>query len=453
MKMSQWVIAAVALAALVFVMVFAGQYIGTSGPSGPVGPAPVAQAELYFPVKQGPQTGAHHNEEKSRGFQDYYFFNTRDKAVKVGLNRTSCRCSAVEVHVLPGDGVLWAAGHAAALLAAAPAGVVGVSFAERAMLADAAKKAEGHEMLSRVETAEVPAGAAGWVRLGFHSEKAGSNNLSAGLWFDGPDGKMATLETTVVTDEAFRVPPRLDASILTAEQLAKGVSFDLFVVSSTRTTLNLVAHAVNTGASPKADPFVVGTPERQGPAEVARVNAEYAKGGSTIGCVYRIPVTLNAVSADGTTPFEVGPFRRTIVIRCPDLPGSPEPKSVIVIGRVRGIVEIGNDDDSGLVSFGPFPKTRGKTANITLSSFAAGLELTFDRDKTAPFLTATVPAPELIADRTTWQVKVAVLANKASGQFPRSGDPQYEDAALYFKARVGKTTHSVRVGVLGTATE
>src|SRR4051812_44010200 len=100
MKDSQWTVAVIVLAALVFVAVFVGQYLG-SGPPSPASPgAPgreAADVELTFTSKTMPTavvlppeaTGGEPREmllpleveEKEKGHQDFYFLNHNESPV------------------------------------------------------------------------------------------------------------------------------------------------------------------------------------------------------------------------------------------------------------------------------------------------------------------------------------------------------------------------------------
>ncbi len=63
------------------------------------------------------------------------------------------------------------------------------------------------------------------------------------------------------------------------------------------------------------------------------------------------------MSKDGTTPFDLGPLARGINLSCPDVSG--EPKQVVVRGRVRGIVEIGTEEEGGEINLHSFRSSLG----------------------------------------------------------------------------------------------
>ena len=66
-------------------------------------------------------------------------------------------------------------------------------------------------------------------------------------------------------------------------------------------------------------------------------------GNSRIQSAYRIPITLKPVAPDGKTPFDLGHFRRRILISASDV--EIDPRSVLIRGRIRGLVELGEDDE------------------------------------------------------------------------------------------------------------
>jgi hypothetical protein len=162
-------------------------------------------------------------------------------------------------------------------------------------------------------------------------------------------------------------------------------------------------------------------------------------------------VTLNALAQDGT-PFDIGPFYRRVTLSCPDL--FSEPKHVTIHGRVRGVVEIGNDQDGSEINFSTFARTKGKTDKIHLQSEVPGLTLEFDDKRTPSYLTARLSPLTKQAGRQTWVLRATVLPGQASGVFPRRDDPLFEDSAIYLKAsEPGKRIRWVRIAVQGTASE
>ena len=173
----------------------------------------------------------------------------------------------------------------------------------------------------------------------------------------------------------------------------------------------------------------------------------------SVRCAYRVPIFLRAVAADGKTPFDIGPFRRRVLVGSPDVKG--DAKSVLVTGRVLGVIEIGTDVDRGGVNFRDFLRSKGQTESINLENRGQKIELAIDRQRTASFLEAeievvTPPPPGLLQ---AWTLRARISAFKADGEFPRREDPIYEDSAIYLKVTTpGKPPRSIRIPVTGRAT-
>src|SRR5262249_26470327 len=157
----------------------------------------------------------------------------------------------------------------------------------------------------------------------------------------------------------LRAMPELSFGTVSDGELTDGVRSDLLCWSSTRRDFRLRIQ-VSPTRKKGYDPFVVGTPVRV-PAEqfrrmldqqlrpTGREQEETGKG--QLLCAYRVPIPLRAFAADGT-PFDVGPFRRQVLLSSPDM--DVEGVTVRVHGRVRGLVDIGGDEESGGIDFRSF---------------------------------------------------------------------------------------------------
>ncbi len=457
MKKSQWILAAVVLAGLISVVTYAMNYLGSSGPSV-VDPTIQTTREIVYLDKVSP-FGILEREERTRGFVDYWFYNPNEEAVQVGLYHKNCQCGSLEVFTLPEERRPWIARTATAFLCARPLGPLHSISLYWLGLNQIQEGVEGKELLEKLEKTPVAAGAIGWTRLGW-SERKGKQSLKAEMWFDNPTtGKTGTVTVALYFHEPLRVVNTLRIRPLHDKDLEGGVRESIVVWSSTRSSLDIEAISPPPRGSAQSDPFVVGKPERMTPAEMfalAKANnegaamAESTRGG--VQCAYRIPITLLAMAADGKTPFDIGPFRRTVTISSPDVTG--EAKTVLVMGRVQGVIRLGNEDEEGGVNFRNFPRHRGKTESITLEVYDPGLELSFDRKRSSPFLDAELepvtPAP---VGFQAWVMRAKVLPDKVDGHFPRGKDPLYEDSAIYLNVESpGKPPRSIRVPVTGRAT-
>jgi hypothetical protein len=127
----------------------------------------------------------------------------------------------------------------------------------------------------------------------------------------------------------------------------------------------------------------------------------------------------------------------------------------MVTGRVRGVVEIGNDDNASGVNFRTFPGRIGARERLTLQSDVPGLELRFDRKRTSEFLDAQLKGPVKASEtRRVWTLQAEARKGIVRGPFPRRGDPNYEDSAIYLEVLVpGKPPRPIRIPAQGTANE
>ena len=106
-----------------------------------------------------------------------------------------------------------------------------------------------------------------------------------------------------------------------------------------------------------------------------------------------------------------------MTVSSPEVPG--DPKQVTVTGRVRGDIDIGNDEN-GEINFSSFPGRTGKRMTISLQSDVPGLTLEFDRKRTPEFLTAVLGKPEKINGeaRQVWSLRAEVIPGKMWGSSP-----------------------------------
>jgi hypothetical protein len=315
------------------------------------------------------------------------------------------------------------------------------------------------EILHDAEFVEVPPGAVGWVRMNFKGEKLGKVGLGARLWMDSKEaGKEAVLELRLVFYEPLRIRTSLPFGTLRDQELEAGVTQYILCWSSTRPSLDLTSKlAFSRG--PKSDPFVLGAPEKLNDSDTAKLAKEInASGehqdllGGQVVCGYRIPVTLKAYASDGT-PFDVGPFRRRVLVSSRD--SAREPKSVLLSGRVNGIIDLGTDEEGGMIQFRVFPRSLGKRESIPLTSDVKDLELLeVDHKRTWSALKATIVSPKKGGEGLqVWTLRVEVKPDSVWGLFPRRDEATLEDCAVYLIAHVkGKTPQPVRIAVTGTAT-
>jgi len=465
---SQWVMAIVALAGLVFVVTFAMNYLGSrTGPDRGEQPREPLELQFFIPrttVPANEEDSPLEMEERGTNHQDFWFVNGNDEAVTVGLIKLGCRCSSVELFQLPSGSRARLARVAASIYPIRAAGVLPALTVMAAGLQAAQKGVAGHELLVREDSVTIEPGALGWVRLHWRGDQPGHKSLVAQLWMDDPKGKTADLQVRVVFHRPMRLLPELRFGVVKDEDLVKGVTGHLLVWSSTRHELHLEAKATGGRDKPASDPFVVGKPirvtaERFRPLldrqlQKVRLAIDELPPGQ-IQCAYLVPITLKALAADGKTPFDLGPFRRRVRVKSSD-DGVPE-LYAFVQGRVRGLVDIEGDEETGGVNFKEFPAKEGvhkrKASAIRISSEQTDLTLRVNERRKPEYLDAELIRQEKRDDKQIWELKVWVKAGKASGPFPRHEDPLYEDSAIYLEARIGsgKMTRLIRVPVNGNA--
>jgi hypothetical protein len=479
MKHAQWTVAAIVLAAMVFVITFAMNYLGGGHGGGRSSLGGDQELVLTFPVGQiagPPVMPALPCEEKSKYHYDFWFRNDNDTDLAVGLDRKNCKCASVEVYILPSGGYGGQRPLETALASTLGQNPLTMLINYVSTLVSLQQGIQGHELLQRHERVVVPAGRHGWVRVRWTADRPGFQTAQATMWMGNPEtGKTTELEVRarnyeplrMAADDAFgnRRTDLLTFGTVQAEDLRKrgkeGLTRYIYCWSSTRPRFRLEALSQRLRGTANSDPFEVGTPIPLTSAEVTEQERKNngpkpaaGQGNPPTGPVlvgYKVPVTLKAVARDGKTPFDIGPFLRAVVLSSPDVDG--EPKVVLVRGRVLGVVSVGIEDEEGYLNFLSFPSSEGRSARTNVVSEVEGLTLDFDRSRTPTFLDARLSGPEKLgATRREWQLHVKVLKGKVLGSFPRRGDPLLEDSAVYLIAKVpGQPPRPIRIAVRGTA--
>jgi hypothetical protein len=475
MKQTQWTVALCALAALVFGITFAMNYLANPTGHRSIGPTPdpEPQGELTFAAKHAPllrqDTGTDRLspddaarvlecEEKKPSYQDFWFRNDTDRPIRTGLDAKGCTCSSVGLAVLPDkarDQLL--AGAIGWRGLGGRQGVLGLVVPMAATLQIVQAQTDPKELTTRVEHVDVPPHAFGFVRLGWTGKRAGRQGMEATLWMGEQERQPLGLSARVLFHEAMQVAPQMiDGLGLSDEDLTKGKEIELHVWSATRPHFRLRARLANPqGGKPESDPVRVGRPVALRGEELERLEALYTvpQGKGQVLSAYRVVVALRAVAADGTG-FDLGRFRREVVISSPDEGISPI--SVNLRGRVHGLVRVGADNE--LLSFGQFRRGRGAKRDVTLFSSMPGVELKFDRTRTPKWLTAKLSKPTPgTGGRPSWTMMTEVLGGEGGpdGPFPSPERGPFHDAAIYLLATVpgGKpAVRTVRIEVYGSAT-
>jgi hypothetical protein len=483
MKPAQWLLALVVLVVMVFLITFAMNYVGDSGDnkSGGNDPKqPPSYARLKFTDRKHPPEGGapyEYQEFRQPGSHDFWFENDNAEPVKVGVEAKNCTCAGVELFVVP-ESERWkerqkqVAKAAAEQMGTAPVGVglpnLLVAALPRAVgkdpeLARLEEAATPVSLLDKTESATVPPGAVGWVRVRWSAtETKGPKMLKATLWFGASGAGQLDLETRISFLPALRV---VETDMVVGKMPSQPLGLanlpyrDEFICwSSTRGDFEPEAKILTHAGRPEDDPFTIGKPERLTEKERAELEKDLDTKNEKVLCAWRVPMTLGERGPGGKSALDLGPMRRRVELR---IKGDPdvEPIEVKFSAVIKGDVQV-DQRTPGRLDFGPFTQANGsKTETVQLSTVVPGVTLAIDAKRSSPFLEAKLPdQPATAGGRITWDLKISVPPGKASGFFPRDDDPTYQDSAVYVKVipPAGPDAgppRSIRIPVMGTATD
>ncbi|HTU89636.1 MAG TPA: hypothetical protein VMF69_06025 [Gemmataceae bacterium] len=463
MKPAQWT-AVLILALMVGGISFISVYLGGANRGGVALPSET-QPSLSFPIKLFPQEGekAPITEVRHTGHQDFWFTNPSGQDVDVGLIRKNCKCSEVEITVA-------AASFQAQLIRLAvtqalppPSEPANLSILAAACYGehwDRLVREDGatSKMLTEVNSATVPAGAIGRVRLSWRREQKEILNTYAELWMGQRGGSVsARLETNVRISEPLELSKDLSIAAVSEralEAMKKGLRATIVCYSLTRPAFDIQAKMLHRRLPAESDPVELGEPIPLTPAELLLLEKSAQMHMLTVLSGYRIPLRVRARAKDGT-PIEWGHFHRVVQLSSSD--DSIEPAQVKVTGEVLGDITVGGGTEAGMIDLGPFPRSRGAHGKILLQSDEKGIDLELDAARKPEYLNAALGKPkETGGGHRQWVLSVEVPPNAAFGEFPRADDPVYRDSAIYVKTTLGKTRtsqRSMRIPVLGVAND
>jgi hypothetical protein len=471
----QWTGAVIILAAMVFVLTFAMNYLGGKSKTE----EPVQQAlQLTFRSPSMPQEmPPPRTEEHQSAHWNFWFENRNDRDVKIGLlgKLPRCKCLDVELFLLPESHApllaLPVAGRVG-LLAGNPLAPLGASLTDKAavllgnwgslpvqgqgavedsMAADAVgKDLKGVPVTEESETT-VPAGARGWVRLHWLKENATSEPLEMViyLWTDAHNNQnILTAKTEIVAPLMLKAEEE-DLGELSLRDLPRQVP--VYFYSMTRGEMDLKVEVYRNSRKAESDPFQVGVPTRLTLAEKRRLLPH----GDPVMSVYKMMVALGDRSPDGTTPFDMGSFQRYITVACKGEEAHTT-KVMAVRGRVTGEVSVGTSD--GMVNFGPFDPREGSRRVINLETDVPGVELAVDKDRVPSFLAEPkLEGPEVVpgGSHRVWRLTLRVPPGQAVGRFPDPGVEGNRDAAVYIQVKrpedATKVARLIRIPMMGVA--
>jgi hypothetical protein len=352
------------VAVIVFAVTFAAMYIDFGGnPDGPSGSTADLEARVTFLTTQAPasrldpERGPEYEWHRDEGY-DFLFHNDRPEPLAVGLVTMSCKCSQVQVAVLPDAWKQQQAPVYATLVLSAGSRLPG--GAQAALLAVDAQAVAfaGQEVCARLKGdlrwqaitdrpedmgVSIPAHAAGYVRLGFKGEALGPQRLTAEVWSRSRDSGLNTRLEVPVTFvqpvqgrldgvEAPQDPnlPDSDLHVWSLGGLPTGfdpAKRDFYVWSSTRSKFGLELEPLS------GEPFIVcSAPQPLSPAECRELETRLK---SAVLAGYRVQVTVRESTNGQQLPF--GPFRQHIRFH---VEGELKPVVLNIHGKVRGDIDV-----------------------------------------------------------------------------------------------------------------
>jgi hypothetical protein len=417
------------LGCVVVVLVFGATYASMLIPATRQGPQqappPAASAQLAFdetrwPVEPDKPEAATVYEIEKEGRHDFWFENTGAAEVSVRLNTKNCKCTNVEIALLPDE-------------------MRGKTKAERDAFAATTKLDWQSLKTDDSKPYPVPPHKAGGIRLTWNGKHLGRQGLNADFWTESGlvAGEPISLELSL------NLVPPLE---VTSEQgfedrsVSKEASVGTLGTGDTRTVTLIcwssTRNEIGVKVQAPEDPCIrCGAPERLSAEECARLSKE---SGRPILCAYRVPVSVLERSEDGTQ-FDLGRFRRVVTVT-----GEPAlgPVEMTITGIVHGEVTVGSPDDREVVDLKSFERHDGKSQPITLSTANGKLEL--EVESYPDFLQVQLKeekAEGLLGK--TWTLTVTVPPDALAGPVP-------PHTAIMLKTK-GEHPRRLRVPVIGTA--
>ncbi|HZV05880.1 MAG TPA: hypothetical protein VE999_12425 [Gemmataceae bacterium] len=469
MKPAQWtaiLVFALMVGGISFVTVYLG---GSSRTIDEV--VPEAPPTLTFPIKA---VGLGRDiplvtEIRHHGHQDYWFVNESGQDLDVGLIEKGCTCSTVEIAVAPPSWWTGYAGRWAATQVLAAAQLPLRGWEELTILALLNTRERKFPELpdngtdpilldkDQANSFRVPAGAIGRVRLNWSQPQTRDLNTHADLWIGQRTGTAhARLDARVlIVEPALLIAKQVTLPAVTIRELAyleksKAGKQDWIICGSlTRQHFHMKAELMHERIKAESDAVELGEPIPVDSEELRKETEKFGEHMPTILSGFKIPVMVKAHAKDGT-PVEWGHFRRYIRMTAED---SNDSVMVEVTGEVLGDVNVGEVGKvRGTLDLGPFPRKRGTHGRIMLRTDERDLDLELDASRLPEYIKASLKPKEMTRGHRSWELRVEIPPNAASGEFPRNDSPVYRDSAVYVKTKE-KLPRSIRVPVMGTAND
>ena len=425
----------VVLGCVVVLVVFVGTYTsiliggggtpppkGNPAPQGP--PAQLAFDDTKWPLDLANPDAAAIWERHKKGRHDFWFENTGNAPVEVWLNTKNCKCTNVEIALLPDE-------------------MRGKVKAERDQFG-AAAALEWHSLKQDDRKSfTVPPQKAGGVRLSWDSEKEARQSLVAELRTEsgGVTGEPVSLRLGLDLVPAFVVTPEDNM-----KEGGRNADVPLGTIGSGDTrTVNLIAWSSTRDqfglkVEPPEDPCVqCGKPVAVDKEECKNLAGQAEK---PVLSAYRVPVTVSERTEDGTQ-FDMGRFRR--LVKFTSDPGI-DLVTVAITGIVHGEVTVGSAEDREVIDLQSFERHDGRSKTISLTTVDGKLEL--EVESYPDFLKAELKEVKPEEQGTgllgkTWTLTVTVPPDGLAGPVP-------PHTSVVLKTR-GDRPRRIHIPVIGNA--
>jgi hypothetical protein len=468
MRPKQVAVLALALVALIGVVTYFKMNLPTNARGNPGRATPDDQPQaLNFPEVTWPTVTTDPTKMQASapppefewhqlGHHDFWFQNDTDKAVQMGLVRTTCKCTSVMIALAPEGwekekGRKAGAAEAAAVIGSGGLlGALGQAAAGDSRESDPAPDLNWQTLVSETVKNDaggvvVPPKGRGWVRVGWKSEKLGPERLSLDLWTDPPGPQPIHLEVGVFLVEPVYVEPKeatIDEPINVGDP-PRMMSF--FCWSPTRDHFRVEPEPAD--VQKQKHPFItVGSPVPATDVE-RKALADALKRKWGVRAAYRVPVTVRERLPDGRQS-DLGPFHKSFTLTTDT---ADEPLVVTVLGTVKGDVTVISDSDlPDRIRLVPFPTHFGVSKTVAVEA-DPGAKLEVVRHP--EFMQVELKEePMAAADRKTWTLTVTILPDQVHGKFPRPDDPSLQDTSVYLETQ-SKPPRRIRIPVSGEATQ
>jgi hypothetical protein len=471
---SQTILVILAAIAVVFGVTFASQYLAkTKKPTAVISPD---QKALYFPIESSRHWLHPPSEQKKDdqsilgaemeikvpGAYDFWFQNTQDVPIEVGLKSKTCKCTMVNVRLAGNDIQEWNEELTKTVLASCfPAngminsgGAVLSSMEVDKTLASAPQK-EWSQLEVNTEPFIVPPHTIGQVRMNWDAKEPAVQNLKAEITMKPKEGSASTLflSVPIVFVEPFHIQAG-DVGVGTI--LVGGAPVEKRVVcwSSTRSYFSLIP-------APSNDPFVIcGDPVPLSDGE--RWKMEEAQQ-TRVASAYWVPVTIreqaeveentNGIMQKKLVQMDLGPFRKPVGLIADNM---PKQVYATIQGEIKdpdiSVEQNGREVNHDKINFGSFPANTGAKLSAAIAA-PARFNLQIDKDKIPGYLKARLELDEgeSTPSRKSWKLKLETIPGAISGVFPDAANSEFSDAAITIKLQ-GTMSRGIRIPVQGNAT-